>query len=350
LSSDTRNRTLPPEWAHQEAMVLVWPRAGGDWGNGLEAAREVIANIAAALCAHQRVVLVAADDECTYSIAAHPTLAEIGHSRLHVCRAANDDIWARDTGPLTVVVSGQRIFTDFRFDGWGGQFGASHDDQLTATLFAAEALGAGTLERYEYTLEGGSIEVNGTGALLTTERCLIAGRRNAGIDRARAETVLRDAFGVNTIHWLGHGTLIGDDTDGHIDTIARFVAADTIVYQGCADTHDAHHAPLAAMARELAALRQPNGEPYRLVELPLPAPVHDPDDGHRLPAGYANFLVANGCVLAPAFDDPADADAHAILAELFPGRAIIAIDSRALIRQHGGLHCAAMQIPAIPRA
>lgn len=341
------DRVLPGEWAHQQAMLLVWPRAGGDWGNGLDAAREVIAQMAAALAPHQRVVLAAADDDCAYSIASHPVLAEIGHGRLRVCLAANDDIWARDTGPLTVIEDGKRLFTDFRFDGWGGQFGASHDDKLTATLFEADALGAGVLERHEYTLEGGSIEVNGVGALLTTERCLIAGRRNADIDRAQADALLRATFGVETVHWLAHGDLIGDDTDGHIDTLARFAAPDTIVYQGCRDTADDHFAPLAAMAEELAALRQTGGEPYRLVELPLPRPVFDPEDGHRLPAGYANFLIANGCVLAPAFGDPADETAHAILAELFPNREIVPIDSRALIRQHGGLHCAAMQIPAV---
>ncbi|GAB3685857.1 agmatine deiminase family protein [Salinisphaera aquimarina] len=343
-------RRLPPEWAHQQAMLLVWPRDGGDWGNGLAAARDVSAAMAAALCKRQQVILVCADDECAYSIAAHPLLAELGHARLKVVQVANDDIWARDTGPLTVIENGARLFLDFRFDGWGGQFDAGHDDRLTAALHAAGAYGAGTLERREHTLEGGSIEVNGDGALLTTERCLIAGRRNANIDRDAAQSLLANAFGVDTVHWLAHGDLIGDDTDGHIDTLARFAATDTIVYQGCDDPADAHHAPLTAMAAELAALRDRHDTPYRLVELPLPAPIHDPDDGHRLPAGYANFLIANGCVLAPAFNDPADEPAHAILAGLFPNREIIPIDSRALIRQHGGLHCAAMQIPAIPSA
>ncbi len=172
------------------------------------------------------------------------------------------------------------------------------------------------------------------------------GRRNADFDRDRAVAALADALGADSVHWLSEGDLIGDDTDGHIDTLARFVAADTIAYQGCRDENDAHYAALAAMAEELAALRDSNGQAYRLVELPLPAPVYDPDDGHRLPAGYANFLIANGCVVIPAFDDPADDHAHEIIAGLFPDRDIRRVDSRALIRQHGGLHCAAMQIPA----
>ena len=336
-------RRLPPEWALQDAVLLVWPRDRADWGAGLEAARTVIAAMAAALAPAQRVVLVAADPECRASITARGELAQ---ASIDVIDAPNDDIWARDTGPLTVIEHGERVFVDFRFDGWGGQFQASADDRLTAALYALGALGARRLERREHTLEGGSVESNGAGTVLTTERCLLAGRRNAGMDRAAAEAILRGALGATTVHWLTAGNLIGDDTDGHIDTLARFAAADTIVYQGCRDPDDPHYEPLSAMAAELAALRRADGAAYRLVELPLPAPVFDPVDGHRLPAGYANFLIANDRVLMPAFDDPADARARDILAPLFANRELIAIDSRALIRQHGGLHCAAMQIPA----
>ncbi|MES1930078.1 peptidyl-arginine deiminase [Salinisphaera dokdonensis CL-ES53] len=337
-------RILPPEWAPQQATLLVWPRDGADWGNGLAAARDAIAALAAILCEYQPVLLAAADSECRDSIAAHSALA--GLVALTVVEVPNDDIWARDTGPITVFDNEVRRFLDFRFDGWGGQFAATRDDAFTAAVLATGTLGDGALERHEFTLEGGSIEVNGAGALLTTERCLIKGRRNEDIDRDSAATLLRDALGVDTVHWLASGDLIGDDTDGHIDTLARFVATDTIAYQGCRDTDDAHYASLAAMAEELAALTNAEGLPYRLVELPLPSPIHDPDDGHRLPAGYANFLIANGCVVIPAFDDPADKAAHEIIAALFPDRDIRAVDSRALIRQHGGLHCAAMQIPA----
>lgn len=339
-------RILPPEWAPQQATLLAWPRAGGDWGNGLAAARDAIAALAATLCRYQPVLLAAADAECRDSIGAHPALDAL--AALRVVDVPNDDIWARDTGPITVFDEGNRQFLDFRFNGWGGQFAASRDDALTANLYATGQLGAGTLERRELTLEGGSIEVNGAGALLTTERCLIQGRRNTDIDRERAAALLCETLGVETVHWLTRGALIGDDTDGHIDTLARFVAADTIAYQGCRDIKDTHYAPLSAMAEELADLRNTNGQPYQLVELPLPRPIHDCEDGHRLPTGYANFLIANGCVVVPSFDDPADAHAHEIIAGLFPDRDIRAVNSRALIRQHGGIHCAAMQIPSTP--
>jgi len=331
-------------------MLLVWPRTRGDWGNGLDAARDVIAAMTAALAAHQRVILAAADTECITSIAAHPRLTDLPKSRLQVVNVPNDDIWARDTGPLTVLDDDRRVYLDLRFDGWGGQFDAARDDRLTAALHYSGVLAPGTLARCDRVLEGGSIDANGAGALLTTERCLIAGQRNAGLDRTGAEQLLRTLLGITTVHWLEHGELIGDDTDGHIDTLARFIDVDTIVYQSCDDHGDAHYAALNAMADELAQLRNAGGAPYRLIALPLPAPQYDPSDGHRLPAGYANFLIANRCVLVPSFDDPADAQAQAILASAFPEREIVAIDSRALIRQHGGLHCAAMQIPAEPSA
>ncbi|WP_423820916.1 agmatine deiminase family protein [Salinisphaera sp. SPP-AMP-43] len=341
-------RHLPPEWAPQRATLLVWPRAGGDWGSGLEPAREAIAAMAHAVARFQPVVLVAPDDESIADIQARRGADRLPHERLRVCKIPANDIWARDTGPITVVDHGRRCFIDFRFDGWGGKFYAAGDDALTAALYAAGALGAGALERSETILEGGSIETNGADTILTTERCLLGDNRNPDFDRARAEATLAESLGAEHILWLARGNLIGDDTDGHIDTLARFVAADTIVHQGCDDPADAHHAELTAMAGELAALRDRDGQPYKLLELPLPAPQYDPDDGHRLPAGYANFLIANGCVLVPAFNDPADRIAAQIIGHCFPDRELIPIDSRALIRQHGGLHCAAMQIPAEP--
>lgn len=341
-------RYLPPEWAPQTATLLVWPRDQADWGNGLMAARRAIAAMARALTPFQPVVLVAADAECRRSIHAAQTSGELSAQSIRVVDLPADDIWARDTGPITVLEDNQRCFVDFRFDGWGGQFKASADNALTAALHRAGALGPGRLDRRETTLEGGSIEVNGAGTLLTTERCLIAGRRNDGIDHDSAAQTLRDTLGVSHVHWLTRGELIGDDTDGHIDTLARFVDAHTIIHQGCDNTGDAHYEEIAAMRAELATLRQPDSQPYRLIALPLPAPQYDPEDGHRLPAGYANFLIANGCILVPAFDDPADSQAARLIAACFPARKIIPVDSRALIRQHGGLHCAAMQIPAEP--
>jgi len=203
------------------------------------------------------------------------------------------------------------------------------------------------VESVDFVLEGGAIEVDGTGTLLTTERCLLAPTRNPTLDWAAIEKVLRDKFGVSRILWLKHGDLLGDDTDGHIDTIARFCDAHTIAYQGCEDRDDPHYADLAAMAAELAAFRTAEGKPYKLVPLPLPAAMHDPDDGRRLPAGYANFLIINGAVLVPVYGDAKnDAIALERLRPCFPGREVVPIECRALIHQYGSLHCVTMQIPA----
>ncbi|RJS92110.1 agmatine deiminase family protein [Salinisphaera sp. Q1T1-3] len=340
-------RLWPAEWAPQAATLLVWPRWRGDWGNGLDAARDTVQAMANALVAYQPVLLVAPDNDARYDIGQRQSDGRLAHDGLVVADVAADDIWARDTGPVTVMAEGRRHFVDFRFDGWGGKFAARADDELCAQLQAAGWLGADPLEHVDQVLEGGSIETNGQGVILTTRRCLLDGKRNPGATREALDALLAERLGAHTVHWLAHGELIGDDTDGHIDTLVRFVDVGTLVYQGCDRPDDAQHDALTAMADELATLTDSAGTPYRLVALPLPAAQYDPEDGHRLPAGYANFLVANGCVLVPAFDDPADTEAARLIGECFPDRRIIPIDSRALIRQHGGLHCAAMQIPAL---
>lgn len=301
--------------------------------------------MAATLAEYQKVVLVSPDAESRAAIAANPALPEPA-SRLQVIDCPADDIWARDFGPVTVLVGEHRRFIDFRFDGWCGRYPADRDDRMTARLYQAGALGIGEIMHDACVLEGGSIDTNGDGALLTTRRCLLDNARNRDAAEAGFEALFRRRLGIDKVHWLAHGGLAGDDTDGHIDTLARFVAPDTIVYQGCDDKADSHYEPLAAMAEELRALRDRHGRPYRLQSLPLPAAVHDPGDGRRLPAGYANFLIANGCVLVPAYDDPADAQAAATLQQCFPDRRIVSIDCRALIRHNGALHCAAMQLPA----
>ncbi|MDN5863433.1 MAG: agmatine deiminase family protein, partial [Salinisphaera sp.] len=292
---------LPPEWAPQQAMLLAWPRAQGDWGDGLDGARTAIAAMACAVAPHQDVILVASDDEAVRSIRAFPGLDD---HRTTVVRCPADDIWARDFGPLTVFDGNRRRFLDFRFNGWGNKFAHRHDDRITAELHARGALGAGELQPDNLVLEGGSIEVNGAGALLTTRRCLLEHNRNPGLDAVSYEALFARQFGTATTHWLAHGALIGDDTDGHIDTLARFADARTIVFQGCDDPQDEHYPELREMAAQLASLRDPVGCCYRLRALPLPAPVHD--KGRRLPAGYANFLIVNASVLVPTYEDPAD--------------------------------------------
>jgi agmatine/peptidylarginine deiminase len=211
-------------------------------------------------------------------------------------------------------------------------------------LHEAKAYGDTPLELVDLVLEGGGIEVNGAGCLLTTESCLLAPTRNPHLAREALESRLKELLGVHTVHWLAHGALEGDDTDGHIDTLARFCAPDAIVFQDCDDIDDSHFDGIEAMASELEALRQTNGAPYRLFGLPWPKAQHN-TDGDRLPATYANFLIVNGAVLMPAYDDPADAIAADVLRQCFPGREVVQLDCRGLIRQFGSLHCVTMQLP-----
>ncbi len=339
---------LPPEWAPQSAVMLTWPRRDGDFA---QVFGEVEANFFAIATAIARFedlhVNVASDAEI---LRARLVAAGVPTQRLQVFELPNDDVWARDHGPITVVRDGKLVHLDFRFNGWGGKFSAQRDDALTQGLAALGAWNA-PVESINFVVEGGGIEVDGAGSLLTTERCLLAKTRNPQFDRTGIEDILKSTLGVKRILWLRHGDLLGDDTDGHIDTIARFCNATTIAYQACEDRSDAHFEDLAAMAAELAALTRPDGEPYRLVPLPLPHAIHDDQDGRRLPAGYANFLILNGAVLVPIYGDKThDAIALERLRPCFPGREVIGIDCSALIRQYGSLHCVTMQIPQPPRA
>ena len=335
---------LPPEWAPQTSVMLTWPRRDGDFARHFEAVEQNFMAIAVAIGRHENLHVNVAED--APGLAARLVAAGVPNERLRVYAIPNDDVWARDHGPITVVRDGKLLHLDFTFNGWGGKFPAERDNALTSRLLIVNAWSA-PVETVDFVLEGGAIEVDGEGTLLTTERCLLAPTRNPKLDKAGIEQVLKEKFGVSRILWLKHGDLLGDDTDGHIDTIARFSDAGTIVYQACEDRDDPHYADLAAMAQELAAFRTAAGKPYKLVPLPLPAAMHDPDDGRRLPAGYANFLIVNGAVLVPVYGDAKnDPVALERLRPCFPGREVVPIECKALIHQYGSLHCVTMQIPA----
>ncbi len=324
-------------------MLFVWPRSGGDWGDDLDGARASIAQAAAAVARDQTVILVASDDESIASIQAHPILAQ-SHTNLQIQQVTNNDIWIRDFGPLTIFADGQRQFVDYRFNGWAGKYAAQWDDQVSETLITRNALGTGAYQRRNQILEGGALDCNGAGSLLVTRCCLLDSPRNPTDSEPIWNTRFAEDLGITTVHWLDYGHLEGDDTDGHVDTLVRFVARDSIVYQGCNDPTDAHYDQIRKLGDQLASLKQPNGEPYKLQALPWPQAQYD-EDGRRLPAGYANFLIANRVVLVPQYHDAADAEALALISACFPKREAVGIDCRPLIRQNGAIHCAAMQIP-----
>ena len=256
-----------------------------------------------------------------------------------------NDTWVRDYGPLAVVQEDRPVLHDFSFDGWGGKYPATLDNAASLTLFSAGVFGTVDYLRHTLVLEGGSIDTDGAGTLLTTSRCLLASGRNAGIDRDALEQQFHELAGIERVLWLDYGELCGDDTDGHIDMLARFCNPGTIAYMQCSDPDDEQYAALTAMQEQLRSFRTTGGEPYSLVPLPLPQPVFNAA-GERLPASYANFLIINNAVLVPVYADPADAAALAALEPCFPGRELVPVNCRALIQQYGSLHCATMQLPA----
>ncbi|WP_129140101.1 agmatine deiminase family protein [Modicisalibacter coralii] len=335
---------LFPEWHPQDAIQLTWPTRDSDWAPTLPCIEATLEAMVVAIARHQHVLISVPDAATRARLTT--TFGHLGvpAGRLRFVEAPADDTWARDHGPIGVERDGTVVLLDYRFTGWGGKFPAEHDDALTRRLAEAGAFAA-PVEARELVLEGGAIETDGQGTLLTTEACLLNPNRNPSFDRAAIESRLAADFGVDRVLWLTHGHLEGDDTDSHIDTLARFCDPQTIAYVRCDDPADPHYPALTAMEREIQALRQPDGTPYRLVPLPWPRPCFDPDDGHRLPATYANFLIIDGAVLVPTYADPADARALAALAEAFPDREIVPIDCRSVIRQHGSLHCLTMQLP-----
>lgn len=333
---------LPPEWAPQAFVQLTWPRRDGDFAPWFPAVEANFVRIAAAITRFQPVLIACPGD------AADLLERLIGFGlpaqRIRVVEVQANDVWARDHGPITVLRDGQPVHLDFTFNGWGGKFDARLDNTVTRQLAEAGALTA-PVEPIDFVLEGGGIESDGRGTLLTTERCLLAPSRNPKLNRSTIEQKLAHWLGLNRILWLRHGDLLGDDTDGHIDTLARFCDVGTIAYQACEDRNDPHFEDLAAMAAELRSFKQVDGRPYRLIPLPM-APAITDGEGQRLPAGYANFLILNDAVLVPTYGDAArDAAALHALAPAFPGRQIVGVDCVPLIHQFGSLHCVTMQVP-----
>ncbi|ACL72447.1 agmatine deiminase family protein [Thioalkalivibrio sulfidiphilus] len=338
------SRVLPAEWAPQSGVQLTWPHGRSDWSYLLDDADAVFASIGAAVTRFERLLVVCQDEAHRSHVLQRLEAAGADLARVITALAPANDTWARDHGPITVLEDGRLKLLDFTFNGWGGKYAADEDNRITARLKALGIFDDLPVEPVDLVLEGGSIESDGQGTLLTTAGCLLTPTRNPHLDRAGIEQVLKQSLGVRRVLWLEHGDLEGDDTDGHVDTLARLCTPDTIAYVTCNDRDDPHHGPLKAMEAELKALRTADGEPYRLVALPLPAPIQD-EDGRRLPATHANFLIINGAVLVPTYDDPTDAIALERLGEVFPDREIIGIDCRTLIHQYGSLHCVTMQLP-----
>ncbi len=332
---------LPAEWEPQAGVLLAWPHAQTDWADRRAETESAYVALVAAITRFEPAVICVASPAVRERATALLRASAINLDQCRFVEIEYDDTWLRDSGPISLINSNGFVLADFRFTGWGGKFAASRDDCLIGGLFARGLFSSAEHHRVDWALEGGAIESDGAGALLTTWRCLH--QRHPEQSREQMDRIFAEHLATERVIWLEHGYLQGDDTDAHIDTLARFAPDDAIVFQACDDEADPHHAELARMRDELATLRTARGTPYRLFPLPWARPIVD--DGRRLAASYANYLVVDGAVLVPAYADPADAEAASVIGAAHPGREIVQVPCRALIWQNGSLHCVTMQLP-----
>lgn len=340
-SMDTQTTYLPAEWEPQSGIQLTWPHADTDWAYMLDEVEACFVQLAKEIAKRQLLIIATPHPEEVQSLLA----GQVNMDQVRFYRCESNDTWARDHGAITLLSNQGPVLLDFKFNGWGLKFASDKDNLITRQLLEAGALKGRYENHLNFVLEGGSIESDGNGTLLTTSECLLSLNRNGEMDQAAIENYLKDTFHLKQVLWLDHGYLAGDDTDSHIDTLARLCPNDTIVYVQCTDVQDEHYTALHQMEEQLKSFRTLEGKPYRLLALPMADCIMA--DGERLPATYANFLIMNQAVLYPTYHQPEhDAKAKEVLQQAFPGYEIVGVDCRALIKQHGSLHCVTMQYPA----
>jgi len=330
---------LPAEWAEQDFVQLTWPHADTDWAYMLGEVNACFVNITREILKREKLVIVCHEASTVKSI-----LGNVDFTRIQFVEMPTNDTWARDHGGITVMKDDKAVVYDFTFNGWGMKFAANYDNQITRQLSEKEVFG----NEFDYqvcldfVLEGGSIESDGDGTLLTTTECLLSDNRN-NKSKEEIEARLKELFGLKQVLWLHHGYLAGDDTDSHVDTLARLCSANTIAYIKCEDEKDEHFKELKKMELELQTFRTSDNKLFNLIPLPMADAVYVEEE--RLPATYANFLIINGAVLFPTYQSPKDELAKQQLQKAFPDREIVGVDCLALIKQHGSLHCVTMQYP-----
>ncbi len=340
LSQQSKSR-LPAEWEQQDAILLAWPHEHTDWVDLLDEVEQVYLNITRQIVRFEAAIIVSpSPDKVQLKLAD----AGVSLSNIYFLQADTNDTWARDFGPISVFHGDELRQLDFTFNGWGHKFPAEKDNRVTAQLNQSDIVKPNQREEIDLVLEGGSIEVDGHGTLLTTSQCLLNHNRNPNLTRADIEVQLAQNFGIDQFLWLDSGELAGDDTDAHIDTLARLCPESTILYVQCNNPEDEHFLQLKKMEEQLKEFKTREGSSFRLSPLPWPEARYNGEE--RLPATYANYLVVNGAVLVPIYQDPADKQALKVIQQAFPDREVIGIDCLPLIKQHGSLHCITMQFPA----
>lgn len=335
---------FPPEWYPQSAIQLTWPHPDTDWDYMLEEVTACYVNIAVEILKRQKLIVVCHNAETVkYELKEHKDL----FPNLTLVELPTNDTWARDHSGISVINNGKKQVYDFTFNGWGLKFASNYDNQISRGLFKNSIFKSDVelINKKDFALEGGALESDGKGTLLTTSECLLSANRNSFMSKDEIEKYLKEVFGLNKILWIDYGYLSGDDTDSHIDTLARYCDEHTIVYVKCEDKNDEHYEALTKMEEQLKTFTDYQGNPYKLISLPMAKAVYD-EDNERLPATYANFLIMNDVVLLPFYNDQErDTEAKEKLEIAFPTREIIGIDCSSLIRQHGSLHCITMQYP-----
>jgi len=344
---------MPAEWEPHEATWLAWPHNPEDWPGKFPSIPWLYVEIVRLIAERERVHLIVENVAMERRVTGMLRRAGVNLARVSFHCWPTDRGWMRDSGPIFVRDSSDTIaITHWRFNGWAKYDDWHRDEKIPARVTKLLGLPAWQPELrlpgghvHKVVLEGGSIDVNGAGAMMTTEECLLSDvqERNPGVSRGQLENVFADYLGIDQVIWLGRG-IAGDDTHGHVDDIARFAAPDTVVAAVEGDRRDPNHEPLAENLRTLRAARAASGKQFTVVELPLPRPIVF--RGQRLPASYANFYIANDVVLVPTFHDPNDRVALNTLAEVFAGRDVIGVHSVDLIWGLGGLHCMTQQQPA----
>ena len=351
--SEIRATYLPAEWARQSGVQLTWPHKETDWAPILKEVTECYVHMALEISLRERLIIVTPEPESVERLLSE-RLPKRALKNVSLCRIDTNDTWARDHGFIPLQTNMGCLLLDFQFNGWGQKFPAELDNQICRRMAEQGVLQGQYEDHLDFVLEGGSIESDGQGTILTTSQCLLAPNRNQPLTKDEIEERLKRYLRAERILWLDHGYLAGDDTDSHIDTLARLCPGDTIAYVQCQDEDDEHYEELRRMEEQIQTFRTLDNRPYRLIPLPMAKAVYEEVEnegdgkmrGQRLPATYANFLVINGAVLMPTYRDAErDELARRQLQLAFPRHEIVPIDCRILIEQHGSLHCCTMQFP-----
>ena len=335
---------LPAEWVPQRGIQLTWPHTQTDWLPYLDDITRTFIEMAKVITTDEQLLIVTPEPDKVKALL-EQQLSSSQHANIRYFAIDTNDTWARDHGAVTLSNGSELRMLDFKFNGWGEKFNWQKDNAITRNMAQMGAFD-GTIEDHtDFVLEGGSIESDGKGTIFTTACCLLAPHRNQPMTREDIERKLLETLHAERMIWLEHGQLLGDDTDGHIDTTVRLAPNDTLLYI-YSDEDDVHFADFQALEDQLKTLRTLEGKPYHLLRLPFPEPIYDNEE--RLPATYANFVILNHHVLCPTYAQPErDRLAMQQLQKAFPDRKVIGIDARTVIRQHGSLHCLTMQYPKL---